>query len=123
MAKKDDSVLDPAAKAEEEFATARCARTHSTISRPAKLKEHLKIFIQGREGPRRPADHGLFIRSRLAKPRSPILSREMGFNLRCPPPDPGLVGDLSALLTDTRRRRVLPLRDLRLIPREEALYP
>ncbi|MBI5629410.1 MAG: Holliday junction branch migration DNA helicase RuvB [Elusimicrobia bacterium] len=124
-----ESVLSPAAKAEEEsFDRALRPRTLEEFVGQDKLKENLKVFLEAAKKRGEPLDHCLFYsppglgKTTLAN----ILAREMGVNLRTASgPILERVGDLAAMLTDLGDGDIFFIDEIhRLNPLvEESLYP
>ncbi len=128
--KKDaESLLNPAAKAEEEiYDRALRPRSLDEFIGQSRLKENLRVFIEAARKRKEPLDHCLFYsppglgKTTLAN----ILAREMGVNLRTASgPVLERAGDLAAMLTDLSEGDVFFIDEIhRLNPIvEEALYP
>ncbi|MBI5241573.1 MAG: Holliday junction branch migration DNA helicase RuvB [Elusimicrobia bacterium] len=124
-----DSVLTPAARAEDE-ALDRTLRPKSLdeFIGQEKLKANLRVFLQAAKARQEPLDHCLFYsppglgKTTLAN----IMARELGVNLRTSSgPILERAGDLAAVLTDLVEGDVFFIDEIhRLNPVvEEALYP
>jgi len=126
---KDDSLLDPVAKADETTVDhALRPKTLDEFIGQETLKENLRVFIQAARQRAEPLDHCLFYappglgKTTLAN----ILAREMGVNLRSTSgPILERVGDLAALLTDISEGDVFFIDEIHRLNAivEEALYP
>src|SRR5579885_1262602 len=129
MAKDNESVLNAAAKPDEEtFDRALRPKSLDEFVGQEKLKDNLKVFLKAARQRKEPLDHCLFYsppglgKTTLAN----ILAREMGVNLRVSSgPILERVGDLAAMLTDLSEGDVFFIDEIhRLNPLvEEALYP
>jgi Holliday junction DNA helicase RuvB len=127
--KEAESLLNPAAKAEEEIYD-RALRPRSLdefIGQP-RLKDNLRVFIEAARKRKEPLDHCLFYsppglgKTTLAN----ILAREMGVNLRTASgPVLERAGDLAAMLTDLSEGDVFFIDEIHRLNAivEEALYP
>lgn len=129
MSQRDESVLSPTAKTDEEpIDRALRPKSLAEFVGQEKLKDNLSVFIAAAKKRGEPLDHCLFYsppglgKTTLAN----IMAREMGVNLRTASgPILERVGDLAALLTDLSEGDVFFIDEIhRLNPLvEEALYP
>jgi Holliday junction DNA helicase RuvB len=131
MAERDgaDSVLTPAAKAEDEALDRTLRpRTLDEFVGQEKLKANLRVFLAAAKARKEPLDHCLFYsppglgKTTLAN----IMARELGVNMRTSSgPILERAGDLAAVLTDLAEGDVFFIDEIHRLNAtvEEALYP